>query len=172
MEPQTNAEQNSVQIDSKDMGDQQQHERPVSLTVTAFDEDSYPIKSFSVYGKNPYLHIDLENVHFLFVKFIEAREVLTKYTDKELATLVTDMTPFSGGGVRLDFFKDLKLVRTRYQSQFTPPDCTEYYNVYNYDKAIASLCSAEDIFNHSSDEYSVSEISSSDDVTSETEYDT
>lgn len=120
-------------------------EKCAGLTLAVFDED-YPLKNFNIYGKKPCLQIDLKSAHFIYVQFIKIRNLLTACTEAELLSMMTEMEPFQEGGVRLDFYKDFKLVRVRYVTQTS---LSKFLNVYKYDTVIASLCPGIEISEYS-----------------------
>lgn len=140
---------------------EQEHPVVVSLCLTLYDEESYPIKSYDIYGKRPFLQVDLDKVHFLSLKFVTMPEVLTKFTENELSTLVADMKHFvqgkEGGGVRLDFFNELTLVCSRKEYLMALPGSFWYYNVFKYNSVFISLCTPLELYEDSMDEESSSD---------------
>lgn len=143
----------------------------VSLCLTLYDEESYPIKSYDIYGKMPYLQLNLDNVHFMSLKFVTQQEVMTKFTENELSTLIAEMKLFVGGkgegGVKVDFFKDFRLVRSHRDFLLALPGSYKYYNVYKYNGVFISLCPSMDLSEESSDDESMSTTGSSDSMSYE-----
>lgn len=119
---------------SKKQGVALQAKNLVSLDVVCYNEDLEWVKTLQLVGSQPKVEVDLSDTHYFTLTFNSTADVATKYTEKELTTLITSMQPYVG--VKLDFVKDSKIVRTNYSLYNL-----NIINVYKYDVLNVSLCS-------------------------------
>lgn len=110
----------------------------VSVDVICYDEELEEKSTLQVLGNRPNIKVNLERIHYLTLKFNSTADVDTKYTEHELSTLIADMKPYAG--VRLEFLKDSKVIRTNYS-----PSTLNMINVYKFDTLNVSLCSWDEM---------------------------
>ncbi len=112
----------------------QQAENLISLDAICYNEDLEEVKTLQVLGNHPNVEVNLSDIHYLTLAFNSTTEVATKYTERELSTLIAGMKPYVG--VKLEFMKGSKVDRTNYS-----PCNLNMINVYKYDAVNISLCS-------------------------------